>query len=74
MKRGWRNDPVWVEHYRKRDSERIMREMERMRIKSSMREVNAELARHLKSVKIAEHNIGGLKDIAEKLPDYGPKK
>ena len=23
---------------------------------------------------LAENNIGGLKDIAEKLPDYGPKK
>ena len=31
MKRGWRNDPAWVEHYRLRDERRIQKEIELMK-------------------------------------------
>lgn len=31
MIRGWRNDPRWVEHYAKRDHDRIAREIERIK-------------------------------------------
>ncbi len=44
MIRGWRNDPRWVEFYKKRDEERIDRavERERLRIKMEMDERHAK--------------------------------
>jgi hypothetical protein len=37
MIRGWRNDPRWVEFYKKRDEERARREMQRAEIEMQLR-------------------------------------
>lgn len=41
MVRGWRNDPRWVEFYKRRDEERAQREIMRLNLELQMRQ-NAE--------------------------------
>lgn len=36
MKRGWRNDPAWIEHYRKRDEDRAQREFTRHKLAAEL--------------------------------------
>ena len=36
MKKGWRNDPLWVAHYRERDERRLEREFRKSEIEAML--------------------------------------
>ena len=45
MIKGWRNDPKWVEHYQKRDDDRAMRRMDRVRSEIHAEQLRATVER-----------------------------
>lgn len=62
MIKGWRNDPAWVEFYAKRDSERMAREIKRIKdevsLQQSLAAADAAMRRvHEKPLRMS-HGIG----------------
>lgn len=61
MIRGWRLDPRWVEHYAKRDHDRIHREIERIKMEYQMEQLRADAeaaARRLRAGRPTKWELG----------------
>ena len=43
MKRGWRNDPAWIEHYRRRDEALAQRQIDRLKFEVQQARLQADV-------------------------------
>jgi hypothetical protein len=50
MKKGWRNDPLWVELYERRERERLERRIERVRLGHEIQRSQEEAERFIRQV------------------------
>ena len=54
MVKGWRNDPHWVEHYQKRDSDRLERQFQRIKSEHEWNMMGVELEARAKRNKFTK--------------------
>ena len=54
MKRGWKNDPAWVAHYRQRDDERAERQLEVAKLEHQIKMLDAQ--REAAAARAAHHS------------------
>ena len=61
MRRGWRNDPRWVEHYKQRDAERYVLFVEKMRLEhdEKIREIRSAIRENQAAIKYAPRLMNG---------------
>lgn len=52
MIRGWRNDPMWVEHYKKREQERLDLEVQRLKLEAQMMQSQREINRLVDNLRL----------------------
>ena len=50
MIKGWRNDPAWCEFYKRRDEERLQRQIERVKMEHEMARNQARLDASLRNL------------------------